>query len=280
MAKRETRKASGSRTILVVCGIIRRGRDLLIAQRKPDSRLEPLKWEFPGGKIEFSENPAQALRREIKEELNFEIEVGEIFQVSSHNYRPEAGVTKHVLMLAYGCAYQGGEPSARDVHDFRWIRVEDLDRFEFAAADHCIVDKIKSNATPRRDEWGKGGTDEKILSDKDCPVEELKREVNRFVAERNWEQFHSPKNLSMSISIEAAELMEHFQWATVSEARFITADPEKFEEVAQEVSDIVIYVLSLCHMLNIDLSEAVTRKLKLNREKYPLEKYWGRYTDK
>ncbi len=83
----------------------------------------------------------------------------------------------------------------------------------------------------------------------------------------------------MSIAIEAAELMEHFQWVTVPEARLLTRDPEKYEEVIQEVADIAIYILSLCHSLNIDLSEAIGKKLKLNRKKYPMEEYWGKFTN-
>lgn len=268
-----------SQIILVTCGIIWRGRELLIAQRKPDSALEPLKWEFPGGKIEFTEDPPRALRREIKEELDFEIDVGDIFCVSSHNYQVDKQNTKHVLMLGYTCAYRKGEAVARDVHDFRWIRVEDLDQFDFAAADHPIVEKIRAeHSHPDRGDREQPQA-EHLLSDDKCSVRHLKREVNRFVSERDWEQFHSPKNLSMSITIEAAELMEHFQWATITESRLLTNDPEKFEEVAQEIADITIYVLSLCHMLNLDLSDAISTKLRLNREKYPLEKYWGKYTD-
>lgn len=272
-------EAKKPQTILVTCGIIWKGRELLIAQRKPDSRLEPLKWEFPGGKIEFTEDPPQALKREIQEELDFEIEVGNIFCVSSHNYELNPKDTKHILMLAYTCAYKKGKAAARDVHDFRWIGVDELDKFDFAGADHCIVDKIqKTHARPPSAE-STPPNGEVVLTDKSCTVGELKQEVNRFVSERDWEQFHSPKNLSMSITIEAAELMEHFQWVTVKESRFLAQDPEKFEEVGREISDIVMYALSLCNIMGIDLSEAITKKLKLNREKYPLEKYWGKYTD-
>ncbi len=268
-----------ARIILVTCGIIWRGRDILIARRKADSRLEPLKWEFPGGKIEFSEDPPRALKREIREELDFEIEVGEIFCVSSHNYRGTAEAVDHVLMLAYSCSHLKGEPSARDVSDFRWVRVEELDRFDFAGADYPIIERLRAlYSRPGLPREESGPSDAVLLSDTDCPVADLKREVNRFVSERDWEQFHSPKNLSMSIAIEAAELMEHFQWNTVSDARLLTRDPEKYEEVIREVADIAIYLLSLCRALNIDLSRAIGEKLKLNREKYPLEEFWGRYT--
>ena len=276
----QNNKTLRSRIILVTCGVIWQGRELLIAQRKPDSLLEPLKWEFPGGKIEFSEDPPTALKREIKEELNFEIEVSDIFCVSSHNYQPGSGEVKHILMLAYSCAYKKGMPEIRDVHDFKWVKVDNLDEYDFAAADLPIIDRLKSEYSHpdrERDEpISYGGLS---LTDRECLVSTLKDEVNRFVAERDWEQFHSPKNLSMSIAIEAAELMEHFQWVTVPEARLLTRDPEKYEEVIQEVADIAIYILSLCHSLNIDLSQSIGKKLKLNRKKYPMEEYWGKFTN-
>jgi len=279
MSEAADKKDLRSRIILVTCGIIWRGRDLLIARRKADSRLEPLKWEFPGGKIEFSEDPPRALKREIKEELDFEIEVGDIFCVSSHNYRGGAAEVDHVLMLAYSCSYLKGEPAARDVSDFRWVKVEELDRYDFAAADYPVIEHLRSlysrPGLPRKDA---DAAERVILSDTDCPVAALKREVNRFISERDWEQFHSPKNLSMSIAIEAAELMEHFQWNTVSEARLLTRDPDKYEEVIRETADIAIYLLSLCRALNIDLSRAIGEKLQLNRRKYPLEEYWGKHT--
>lgn len=275
----EKKQMLRTRILLVTCGIIWKGREVLIARRKPDSRLEPLKWEFPGGKIEFSENPPSALRREIKEELNFEIEVGDIYGVSSHTYLTGTRESRHVLMLAYSCAYKKGEPEKRDVHDFRWVRIENLESYDFAAADYPLIDRLRKDYARPPDRPGEETDPENLLSDDDCPVAVLKNEVKRFVAERDWEQFHSPKNLSMSIAIEAAELMEHFQWNTTSEARLLSRDPDKYEEIIREVADIAIYILSLCGSLNINLSEAITRKLQLNREKYPLEKYWGKYTD-
>ena len=82
----------------------------------------------------------------------------------------------------------------------------------------------------------------------------------------------------MSITIEAAELMEHFQWLTVEESRRLPSDPEAFDAIGQEVADVAMYLLSLCNSLNLDLSDAIVRKLKLNREKYPAEKYRGKHT--
>lgn len=277
LSKSEIQPSFHSRIILVVCGIIWRGNRILIARRKADSSLEALKWEFPGGKIEFTEDPCRALQREIKEELDFEIEVGDIFGVTSHNYVSDPGETKHVLMLAYRCAHRKGDPAVRDVEDFRWIDPRELTEYDFAAADRPLVEKLRRIYASSPIPPPPAGEDPQTGSDAETRVETLRESVRRFVAERDWEQFHSPKNLSMSITIEAAELMEHFQWETVSESRFAGADPGRLEAISQEVADIAIYVLSLCNSLNLDLSRAIAAKLKLNREKYPLEKYWGKH---
>jgi mutator protein MutT len=255
--------------MLVACGVIRREGKILIAQRKPTSRLEPLKWEFPGGKIEFGENPPDTLRREIREELDFDIAVGKILCVSSHTC-PSSSPPRHLLMLAYECVYASGTPAPRDVHDFRWIQAEDLGAYDFAAADLPVIEAIRGN----RPSAPSGGE----RSDAGTSVSELKGEVARFVAERDWAEFHSPKNLSMSITIEAAELMEHFQWLTVEESRRLPADPVAFDAIGQEVADVAMYVLSLCNSLQLDLSDAIIRKLKLNRKKYPVDKYRGKHT--
>jgi len=265
------------RTMLVTCGVIWQGERFLIAQRKPTSRLEPLKWEFPGGKIEFSEDPPQALRREIREELDFDIAVGKILCVSSHTYRG-SGENRHILMLAYECSYLSGTPAPRDVHDFRWIGAEEIGSFAFAAADHPVLDAVRKSRPGRGAVAERGASGGAIRSDSSTRVAELRDEVARFVTERAWEEFHSPKNLSMSITIEAAELMEHFQWVTVEESRRLPDDPRKFEAVGQEIADIAIYVLSLCNALDLDLSEAILRKLEINRLKYPADKYQGKHT--
>lgn len=107
------------------------------------------------------------------------------------------------------------------------------------------------------------------MKDKEVYIQELKEMVQDFVRERDWEQYHSPKNLSMAIAIEAAELMEHFQWLTVEEAREIRKNPEKLAQVQEEIADIALYLLSLTNALNIDLSAAFLAKLEKNRAKYP-----------
>ncbi|TLM65272.1 MAG: nucleotide pyrophosphohydrolase [Deltaproteobacteria bacterium] len=95
-----------------------------------------------------------------------------------------------------------------------------------------------------------------------------------FVRERDWEQFHTPKNLSMSIAIEAAELMEHFQWLTAEQSRNL--DPAALDEVGEELADIVIYALSLSNDLNLDLAETVLRKMAKNERKYPADQVRGK----
>ena len=104
----------------------------------------------------------------------------------------------------------------------------------------------------------------------------LEAEIDAFVAERDWTQFHTPKNLAMSVAIEAAEIMEHFQWSTGEESRELT--PAKRDEVASEIGDVLIYLLRLARVLGIDPVSAATAKLALNRTKYPVEKAKGRST--
>lgn len=101
-----------------------------------------------------------------------------------------------------------------------------------------------------------------------------------FVAERDWDQFHSPKNLVMALSVEAAELVEHFQWLSEDESASLPA--AKLSEVADEIADIQIYLVRIADKLGIDILESAGRKLVKNAEKYPVEKARGRadkYTD-
>ena len=113
--------------------------------------------------------------------------------------------------------------------------------------------------------------------DKETTVADLREIVRQFVSERDWQQFHAPKNLSMALSIEASELMEHFQWLTVEDSRAIHRDAEVISEVADEMSDVMCYLLALANELNIDLSDAIRNKMKKNIEKYPATEYQGRY---
>ena len=115
------------------------------------------------------------------------------------------------------------------------------------------------------------------MSDQSTTVEDLREIVRRFVDERDWRQFHSPKNLSMSLAIEAAELMEHFQWIDVAESRRAGDDPAKLTEVREEIADVCCYLLALANELNLDLSAAVRDKMVKNAAKYPAEQSRGRF---
>jgi dCTP diphosphatase len=116
------------------------------------------------------------------------------------------------------------------------------------------------------------------MTDQITTIAELRYLVAEFVAARDWNQFHSPKNLSMSLAIEAAELMEHFQWLTVEESREIAAKPGKLTEVSSdELADVLCYSLALANELNIDLTAAIRSKMVKNAEKYPADEFRGRF---
>lgn len=114
----------------------------------------------------------------------------------------------------------------------------------------------------------------------DALVEEINRELRQFAIDRDWEQFQSPKNVAMALIVEAAELVEHFQWLT-EEQSYQLAE-EKLKEVSHEMADIMIYLLRMSDRLNVDLLQAVQEKMKLNAEKYPADKVKGsakKYTE-
>ena len=115
--------------------------------------------------------------------------------------------------------------------------------------------------------------------DQQTTVGALRAAVHQFVAERDWYQYHSPKNLAMSIAIEAAEIMEHFQWLTTEEAAARMADAEQRAEVADEVADVLIYCLSFANSSGIDLSQAILNKLARNQGRFPVERVRGRLGD-
>jgi NTP pyrophosphatase (non-canonical NTP hydrolase) len=114
------------------------------------------------------------------------------------------------------------------------------------------------------------------MSDRETTVAHLRHRVAEFVAARNWEQFHDPKNLSAAIAIETAELMEHFQWITQEQAAVAMQDEAKRSAVADELADVLIYALSLANTLDVDVSDAISDKLEQNERRYPAEKWRGR----
>ncbi len=96
---------------------------------------------------------------------------------------------------------------------------------------------------------------------------DLQKRLKEFADERNWEQFHSPKNLSMALCVEAAELLEHFQWLTEAQSR--SPDSGQRDEIAAEIADIQIYLLMIADRLGVDIEEAVDAKIERNAVKYP-----------
>jgi len=115
------------------------------------------------------------------------------------------------------------------------------------------------------------------MPDASTTLADLRDIVRRFVDERDWQQFHSPKNLSMSLAIEAAELMEHFQWIDIADSRRIGDDPAKLSAVRDEIADVLCYVIALANELDIDLSTAIRDKMAKNVAKYPAALSRGRY---
>jgi len=115
-----------------------------------------------------------------------------------------------------------------------------------------------------------------LRNDETTTLGTLKKEVLAFAQARDWEQFHSPKNLSMAIAAEAAELMEPLLWVTPEESRAVMARAEKRAALQDELADIVVYCLEFANQTGIDLASAITEKMARNAEKYPVEKARGR----
>ena len=98
-------------------------------------------------------------------------------------------------------------------------------------------------------------------------LDDLRERQRRFAAERDWDQFHKPKNLAMSVAIEAAEIMEHFQWLTADQSAGLDAAARS--EVGREIADVLLYLIRLADVLDIDLAAAAREKIALNALKYP-----------
>ena len=108
-----------------------------------------------------------------------------------------------------------------------------------------------------------------VTSDTATTLAQCKDLVGRFVAERDWQRFHQPKNLAMSIAIEAAELMEHFQWPEAETIAEIQQDPTRMQGVREELSDVLAYCFSLANALEIDVAQAFHAKMSANAKRYP-----------
>ena len=120
-------------------------------------------------------------------------------------------------------------------------------------------------------------TPEAQNTDRQTTVAALRDVVEQFVAERDWHPFHAPKNLAMALAIEAAELMEHFQWIEVPASRTVRDDPAKLAAVAEELADVLCYAFALANELELDVATALRAKMIKNAQKYPAQKFRGRY---
>lgn len=109
-------------------------------------------------------------------------------------------------------------------------------------------------------------------------IEKLTEHIEDFAKARDWEQFHTIKNLAMALSVESSELVEIFQWLSAEEAERIDEDPVKLSRVREELADIFVYLLKISGKLNIDLEEATFEKMAKNAEKYPVERSKGNAT--
>lgn len=114
-------------------------------------------------------------------------------------------------------------------------------------------------------------------TDADTTVAALRDEIAQFIRERDWGQFHDPKNLSMAIATEAAELMEHFRWVRSEDAHAHAAAPDAHQAIAEELADVVAFVLSFANAAEIDITATLRAKMAKNAVKYPAEQYHGRY---
>lgn len=109
-------------------------------------------------------------------------------------------------------------------------------------------------------------------------VEKIQERLREFAAARDWDQFHSPKNLAMALAAEAGELLELFQWLTEERSRQLVDSPEGMARVREEIADVQIYLLRLADKLGVDLEKAVEEKIVLNEGKYPVELSKGNAT--
>lgn len=109
------------------------------------------------------------------------------------------------------------------------------------------------------------------MNDTTTTVAQLRDRIRQFVAARNWQAYHSPKNLTMALAIEVSELMEHFQWITPEASRTICDDLTKSEAVRDELADVIGYALAIANELEIDVSTAMREKMVKNEAKYPVE---------
>jgi len=115
-----------------------------------------------------------------------------------------------------------------------------------------------------------------MADDPKISLDELSARIAHFCHDRDWEQYHNPKNLSMALAVEAAELMEIFQWLTIAESMKDSLSPAQKQAVEEEIADILIYTIRLTQVLDIDMLKAVAEKINKNNAKYPVDKIKGK----
>ena len=113
----------------------------------------------------------------------------------------------------------------------------------------------------------------KLTADSSDPLQALRDALRRFAADRDWDQFHSPKNLALALNVEAGELLEHFQWLTEAQSSALSA--EERAKVGEELADVLLYLIRLGDKLDLDLIACAREKLRVNAEKYPVDKARG-----
>lgn len=119
-----------------------------------------------------------------------------------------------------------------------------------------------------------------MSNDQNCTLSKLKNAVRKFIVAREWEKYHNPKDIAESICIEAAELLELFQWRSPSQIEEKIKRRKFVEKIASELADIIIYSLSMANVTGIDITEAILKKLEKNERRYPVQKYRGKaYVD-
>lgn len=114
------------------------------------------------------------------------------------------------------------------------------------------------------------------MKDSETTINEIKKLIKEFISEREWEKYHNPKNIAESICIESSELLELFQWRNTEESEKLIKNDKFKEKVSEEIADIIIFSLSMAIRANFDVTKAIIKKLKINKEKYPVEKYKGK----
>jgi NTP pyrophosphatase (non-canonical NTP hydrolase) len=115
------------------------------------------------------------------------------------------------------------------------------------------------------------------MNDQSANLGQLREIVRQFVHEREWQKFHAPKNIAMALSIEAAELMEHFQWIDTDSSRREALTNEQIAAIGEEISDVFTYCLAIANELGLDLTETFEKKMIKNRLKYPVADFRGKF---